>query len=423
MMGAAAKRPERKRDARLRICAGTASAALCVALGITVGTRISLGAPPSLRVRLSDPADTSGPLDIRAADLSQVGRRFVLSVRTEGQWGIDQLEPLPTFGDPASRFLCFALARVGSRVQTRLCVGGGTEQAGLSEVLPNGTIGSARTITASVAQPRPYEAVVSLAPAEAGLVPGRFRWNVSSQWSGSMCQSTSTASRCGDRSPDAGSVPFRLRPVGVVGCTRRGPELIFNGGSNRKAVALTFDDGPSDYTSGVLRVLRDRHAKGTFFEIGQEVAGRHDVMRSILASGDEIGNHTTHHSFFPGYPDLAETNRLIERATGFTPCLFRPPGGAFDSATLAAAREAQLKTIIWDVDPTDWSRPGSSAIFTRVVGAIHPGAIVIMHDGGGNRSETVAALPQIINDLRHRGYSFDTVSQLLGDRMIFGPVG
>jgi peptidoglycan/xylan/chitin deacetylase (PgdA/CDA1 family) len=362
-------------------------------------------------------------LDIRAADLSQVGRRLVLRARTEGRWGIDQLEPLPSSADPSSRFLCFAFARVGSRGETRICAGGAAQQVGLTEVLANGTIGSARAIDAGVARPRPNQAVVSLPPDEAGLVPGRYRFYVSSQWSGPECQSTSTGASCADRAPGARTVPFRLRPVGVVGCTRRGPDLAFYGPANHKAVALTFDDGPSDYTSGVLRVLREKHARGTFFELGQEVAGRQQVLRSILASGDEIANHTTHHSFFPGYADLAETNRLIERATGFTPCLFRPPGGAFNSATVAAAREAQLKTIIWDVDPRDWSLPGSGAIYTRVVGAIHPGAIVIMHDGGGNRSETVAALPQIISNLRHHGYSFDTVSQLLGDRMIFGPVG
>lgn len=404
---------------------GVTITALFVALGTTVGTAIAPGAGRDHTSKLTDPADASGPLDIRGADLGQVGRRLVFRVRTGGPWALDQLDPLPSFQDASSRFLCLVLTRVRSGAETRLCPGGSVAgKIGLLKVLPNGTISSSRTINATVARPQPNEAVVSLVPDDAGLIPGRYRWRVSSQWSGSECQpAPSSPSTCTDTAPDAGTLPFRLRPVGVVGCTRHGPQLNFHGPSNHKVVALTFDDGPSDYTSSVLHVLRDKHAKGTFFELGQEVAGHQHVMQRILASGDEIGNHTTHHSAFPQYADLVKTNRLVKGATGFTPCLFRPPGGSFDSGTVAAARRADLKTIIWDVDPRDWSRPGSSAIYTRVVGATHPGAIILMHDGGGNRSETVSALPRIIDTLRHHRYSFETVSQLLGDRMIFGPVG
>jgi peptidoglycan/xylan/chitin deacetylase (PgdA/CDA1 family) len=409
--------------ARLRL--GIATTAVLVALGIGVGATIASGAGEGRKAKLNDPADASGPVDIRAAGLGQVGRRLVFRVRTAGAWGADELDPSPRFEDASSQFLCLALTRVSSGGETRLCPGGSVAgQVGVVKILSDGTIGSAQTINATVARPQPNQAVVSLLPAKAGLVPGRYRWRVRGQWSGPECQPDPSApSTCTDTAPDSGSLPFRRRPIGVVGCTRRGPKLDFHGPPKRKLVALTFDDGPSDYTSGVLRVLRDKHARGTFFELGQEVAGHRHVMQSILASGDEIGNHTTHHSAFPGFEDIANTNRLIRLSTGFTPCLFRPPGGAFDSGTLAAARDAHLKTILWDVDPRDWSRPGSSAIYARVVGATHPGAIIIMHDGGGDRSETVSALPRIIHSLRHHGYSFDTVSQLLGDRMIFGPVG
>jgi peptidoglycan/xylan/chitin deacetylase (PgdA/CDA1 family) len=90
---------------------------------------------------------------------------------------------------------------------------------------------------------------------------------------------------------------------------------------------------------------------------------------------------------------------------------------------VAAAGEAGLKTIIWDVDPVDWSTPGSGAVYSRVVGAVQPGSIVIMHDGGGNRGGTLAALPAIIDTLRARGYRFATVTQLLGHRFIYRPYG
>jgi peptidoglycan/xylan/chitin deacetylase (PgdA/CDA1 family) len=202
-----------------------------------------------------------------------------------------------------------------------------------------------------------------------------------------------------------------------------GAGALRNGPRDRDVVALTFDDGPSSYTEAFLDVLRDKHAHGTFFEIGQEVAGRAETMRRILREGSEIGNHTTHHGLYPGYWDLAATDALIRSATHFEPCLFRPPGGAVDSSVVAAAAEAGLRTILWDVDPSDWSNPGSGVVYSGVVGAVRPGSIVVMHDGGDDRSGTLAALPRIIETLRGRGYRFATVSELLGHRTIYRPYG
>jgi peptidoglycan/xylan/chitin deacetylase (PgdA/CDA1 family) len=162
---------------------------------------------------------------------------------------------------------------------------------------------------------------------------------------------------------------------------------------------------------------------GTFFEVGQEMAGRESTMRRILREGDEIGNHTMHHTEYPGYANIAPTTSLIESITHFRPCLFRPPGGAVDSSVVAAAGADGLRTVTWDVDPADWSTLGTGAVYSRIVGATQPGSIVLMHDGGGNRSETLAALPSIIETLRRRGYRFDTVTELLGDRMLYRPYG
>jgi len=196
-----------------------------------------------------------------------------------------------------------------------------------------------------------------------------------------------------------------------------------HGPRKTKTVALTFDDGPSEYTASVLNVLRSKHVRGTFFELGDLASGRAAIMRRIVRSGNEIANHSTHHGAFPGYTDLVSTNRVIKRATGFTPCLFRPPYGAYNSGTVAVARRAGMKTILWDVDPRDWSRPGTGAIYGAVVSKARPGSIVVMHDGGGPRTQTVAALPRIITTLRRRGYSFATVSDLIGNWTIYRPVG
>jgi peptidoglycan/xylan/chitin deacetylase (PgdA/CDA1 family) len=104
---------------------------------------------------------------------------------------------------------------------------------------------------------------------------------------------------------------------------------------------------------------------------------------------------------------------------GFTPCLFRAPGGDVSSALIGEARSMGFTTIQWDIDPRDWARPGVGEIEGNVLANAHPGAIVIMHDGGGDRSQTLAALPDIIDTLRARGYTFVTVTQLLGQHVIY----
>jgi peptidoglycan/xylan/chitin deacetylase (PgdA/CDA1 family) len=178
-------------------------------------------------------------------------------------------------------------------------------------------------------------------------------------------------------------------------------------------VALTFDDGPSDYTQQVLRILVNLHASGTFFEIGRQTGGRHAIMRRILADGSEIGDHTENHVPDPGYGEIATAKRKIRQATGFTPCLLRPPDGVFDSGTVSAAHSLGMRTILWNVDPRDWSSPGSGAIYSTVINTTRPGSIIIMHDGGGNRSETVKALKLILKALKKRHLISVTLPQLL----------
>jgi peptidoglycan/xylan/chitin deacetylase (PgdA/CDA1 family) len=270
-------------------------------------------------------------------------------------------------------------------------------------------------VAARVRRPSSRNLVVALPPARAGLRPRRYRWRVVENRSG--CR------RCESRLPASGGRLFRLRPVRVVGCTGGGSALLTNGPRDRDVVALTFDDGPSSYTDAFVDVLRDEHAVATFFEIGQEVGGHEAQMRHILREGSEIGNHSAHHQAFPSYADLDETSDLIEGATHFRPCLFRPPDGAVDAAVIEAAARAGMTTVTWDVDPSDWSNPGAGAVHVRVVDAARPGSIVVMHDGGGTRAVTLAALPGIIETLRERGYRFATVTELLGHRLIYRPYG
>jgi peptidoglycan/xylan/chitin deacetylase (PgdA/CDA1 family) len=272
-----------------------------------------------------------------------------------------------------------------------------------------------------VERPITGKLVISLLPSDAGLAPRRYRWQVL-EGQGD-CKRGATAKSCQESLPASGTRTFRLRPVRPVGCTGGTAGLDTNGPRGRKIVALTFDDGPSEYTPSFLQVLREKHVDGTFFEIGQEMPGREATMHQILAEGSEIGDHTMNHVELPDYAQIAGASSEIERITHFKPCLFRPPGGALDSNVISTAGSLGMRTITWDVDPADWTNPGSAAVYSRIVDAAQPGSIILMHDGGGDRSGTLTALPQVIDTLRARDYGFETVTQLLGHRLIYKPYG
>jgi peptidoglycan/xylan/chitin deacetylase (PgdA/CDA1 family) len=200
---------------------------------------------------------------------------------------------------------------------------------------------------------------------------------------------------------------------------------VTNGARSSHVVALTFDDGPWPDTPAFLALLERNHVPATFFQIGRQVGtyGR-GVDQRILADGDIIGDHTWDHADVAGAGshaawEIASTRTAIARLTGFTPCLFRAPGGAVSSALIGEAHSMGFVTIEWDVDPQDWRRPGTGAILSTVLGNVRNGSIVLQHDGGGDRSQTLAALPTEIRVLRSRGYRFVTVPQLLGLRVIY----
>ncbi|HVS28771.1 MAG TPA: polysaccharide deacetylase family protein [Solirubrobacteraceae bacterium] len=215
-------------------------------------------------------------------------------------------------------------------------------------------------------------------------------------------------------------------PASIVGCTAHGPWLRMDGASPKagKVVALTFDDGPSQYTDGFLKVLARFHAHATFFVIGNQVPGREPALQHTLAAGNAIGNHTFTHPNLAALKrkdvraELLPTTRQIRRATGFRPCVFRPPFGAKNRTVISQARRLGMLTVIWSVDTRDYTRPGTSAIVQRVLSGVRPGGIVLMHDGGGDRSQTLAALPTILRRLKARGYRTVTLQQLFHARPV-----
>jgi peptidoglycan/xylan/chitin deacetylase (PgdA/CDA1 family) len=362
------------------------------------------------------PNGAGAQLRLQRGELAQKGRELIFTVRTSEPVALGKLEPQPDPRRAGSRYLCLLLSGGGERL---VCLGGpkAHKRIGLVAVGGGGKPLRQGDVRATVKRPSPTKLVVALEPQDARLRPGRYRWRVIA---GTGC---AVRSSCVGSLPGTGAYSFRLRPVRAVGCTGGGPGLVTNGPRNRRVVALTFDDGPSEYTDDFLRVLREKNVRGTFFEIGQEMPGREEVMRRILAEGHELGDHTMNHVEFPGYEQIAGAAARIRAYTHFQPCLFRPPGGGVDAGVLATAGGLGMRTVNWDVDTRDWALPGSGAIYTEIVGHAQPGSIVLMHDGGGPRGETLAALPQAIDTLRARGVRFATVSELLGERILYRPYG
>jgi peptidoglycan-N-acetylglucosamine deacetylase len=184
-----------------------------------------------------------------------------------------------------------------------------------------------------------------------------------------------------------------------------------------RTVALTFDDGPSSATPAVLRILGTQHVHATFFEIGQQVAAEPDLTRRVAAADHLVENHSWSHRYPRQVPggwspaflreDLQRTDVVLREMTGRQPCWFRPPGGFLTPALDPAARAAHLGLALWSVDTRDWANQNASRIAHAALAGLdqtHP--IVLMHDGGGPRAGTVAALPAVIAGYRMHGYRF-----------------
>jgi peptidoglycan/xylan/chitin deacetylase (PgdA/CDA1 family) len=194
-------------------------------------------------------------------------------------------------------------------------------------------------------------------------------------------------------------VATRFRPVGAARVER--------------AVALTFDDGPSPtYTPQVLRVLKRLHVHATFFVIGYLARAYPKLVEREHRLGMTIGNHTFNHPQVPPFAELPQAlvrDEIVLGADvltriGIRPRLFRPPGGSTSASVERIASALGERTVLWSVDALDW-QIGTTPheVASRVLAAVRPGSIVELHDGGGDRSATIRALPLIVNGIRHRG--------------------
>jgi peptidoglycan/xylan/chitin deacetylase (PgdA/CDA1 family) len=202
-----------------------------------------------------------------------------------------------------------------------------------------------------------------------------------------------------------------------VGCRSHGSDAYFHG-PHKREVAIAFDDGPAPDTGAFVAMLERARARATFFLIGRQVSSAYrPTLLRALRDGNVLGDHTFNHPYLTRsrrvHAELSATIGAIRSITGYTPCLFRPPYGAYDASVVRAARSLGLATVMWNVDPRDWALPGRRAIQQQVLAQVRPGSIIISHDGGGPRGATLAAYPQIIAALRARGYRIVTIPELL----------
>ena len=180
-----------------------------------------------------------------------------------------------------------------------------------------------------------------------------------------------------------------------------------------KVIALTIDDGPSPgYTPQVLRVLEKYGVLATFSMVGENVSYYPAIAREVAAAGHTIINHTWDHARLTALSpsrqqaEIARATDAIHAATGVHPRMFRAPYGAWSREALKYCASERLLPLDWSVDPRDWARPGVSEIIATIMRTTRSGSIILEHDGGGDRSQTVAALQTVIPRLLDEGYRF-----------------
>jgi peptidoglycan/xylan/chitin deacetylase (PgdA/CDA1 family) len=367
------------------------------------------------------------PSAVVRASVSQSAQQIVWTVKLSTTFSPLQMKR-------ARRSLCLLLERAANAsVSGQLCVipprTGSTAPRLVYQQVTRGVAGGAHIVSATVTRPSTRELTASFTPSVYGATAyDSFRWQVRTTLRPPACRpATPNAVGCLALFP-AKSQVAKLHTPQVVGCVPSGPDFVTNGSRSVHEIALTFDDGPWYDTPQFLDILEHYQVPATFFQIGEQVSvyggAGGAVDRRILADGDMIGDHTWNHadvaaggSFAAG--EIAQAAQAIKAATGFEPCLFRAPGGAVSGGLESEARSMGFTTIQWDVDPRDWATPGTASIYHTVTSTAHNGSIILQHDGGGNRSQTLAALPQEIQFFKRQGYTFVTVTQMLGQRLLY----
>ena len=195
----------------------------------------------------------------------------------------------------------------------------------------------------------------------------------------------------------------------------RAPGTYYMAHTQEKVVALTFDDGPDPIDSpAVLDILKEKEVRATFFVLGQAAQSNPFLLKRLVKEGHEIGNHSFNHDYQQRrlVEEMNQTDREVFAATGTHTYFYRPPGGFLSKNQLEIIKNNGHIVALWSVDSKDWRNPGVKQIVDNVVKNVFPGAIILLHDGGYQRTQTVKALGPIIDVLRNQGYRLVTLSEL-----------
>ncbi|MDQ0201040.1 polysaccharide deacetylase family sporulation protein PdaB [Neobacillus ginsengisoli] len=199
-------------------------------------------------------------------------------------------------------------------------------------------------------------------------------------------------------------------------------QVVWEVHTSKKIIALTFDDGPNPkYTPQVLELLKQYDAHATFFQIGFRMERYPQIVQQVVQAGHELGNHSMTHQYEnkAGVKsmgiEMIMADRIIQKYLPNHLKLFRPPGGYIDTSLLHEAKQLGYKVVLWSYhqDTKDWSLPGTQVIANHIIRHARSGDIVLLHDGGGDRSQTIQALKSILPTLKQQGYQFVSVSELL----------
>ncbi|KLU64216.1 peptidoglycan-N-acetylglucosamine deacetylase [Desulfosporosinus acididurans] len=193
------------------------------------------------------------------------------------------------------------------------------------------------------------------------------------------------------------------------------PGTYYMAHTQEKVVALTFDDGPDPIdTPQVLEILKEKEVRATFFVLGQAVKDNPRLLKRLANEGHEIGNHSYDHDYKQQrlLKEISQTDDEVYAATGIHTYFYRPPGGFLSKAQLESIKKNGHVVALWSVDSKDWRNPGVNQIVKNVMNNVFPGAIILMHDGGYHRTQTVKALGLIIDSLKREGYRIVTLSEL-----------
>ncbi|MHB8074481.1 polysaccharide deacetylase family protein [Desulfosporosinus fructosivorans] len=217
---------------------------------------------------------------------------------------------------------------------------------------------------------------------------------------------------------------FLLTTGGILAITQssltapslvRAPGTYYMANTQEKTIALTFDDGPDPIdTPDILTILKEKNVRATFFVLGQAVQANPHLVKRLVMEGHEIGNHSFNHDYQQRrlVEEIKQTDQEVFASTGVHTYFYRPPGGFLSKNQLETVKKNGHIVALWSVDSKDWRNPGVKQIVDNVMKSVFPGAIILLHDGGYQRTQTVKALGPIIDALRDRGYRMVTLSEL-----------